>query len=324
MDEAHLIVKGYYVPLLKRYIENNLPAEDFLWRPWWSFHPMGAPGNIGIALEYDNYSDPGRFVVDDYQVNTALTQSSSGANVSYTVGAVFEGQTRDQDCTFDWEVDPNSNRCPLNCEADIQLNQPFNGMTRAQLDENHRAVVFEWPVSVPGPTSYSYSLDVLPGQKDLRSKRFFTFRAAQMPRHPSTLAEGSDVDLSVTIKDGQGRTATIPTSALGSGIIEPYGRRDDALHFLRLCTYSGAPCVTVDNDGTCCVQAVTPEDCDVVQSDPGWQAEYETVRMRLLDFKNVAPELDLSDVTQVTFLFGPLAGSSVGRLALDDIAFTSK
>jgi hypothetical protein len=33
------IIKGYFVPLLKRYTDASVPAKDFLWRQWENFRP---------------------------------------------------------------------------------------------------------------------------------------------------------------------------------------------------------------------------------------------------------------------------------------------
>ncbi len=54
----------------------------------------------------------------------------------------------------------------------------------------------------------------------------------------------------------------------------------------------------------------------------GWINEFETVRFHLGEFIAVAPELDVSDLSQLRLDFGPSYGSPEGRVGLDDIVFS--
>ncbi len=310
--DTHGIVAGYYVPLLKHYLERNVPAVDFFWRSWESFRPIGAP-LADIALEYEDGADPGRFVVDDFQDESGLTTSSSLGTVSFSVGEVFEGITRDEDCTFEWNRLPN--QCSLPCQATYR--QPFNGMTRGHADEGHRAVVFEWPVS-GSIAPYFYRIQNLPWNRNMSDKRFLSFRAAQMPRHPFTQADLADLNLTVTLRDENDLEASIRIGAYDSEIEEPYQRRDYP--------WLSPPCFSfeVQDLGVChCANETYSTECCNPYSSGGWQAEYETIRIPLADFLNVAP-IDLSNVRDVEFQFGEDAGSQTGRLSLDDIEFTSR
>ena len=38
---THLIQLGHFLPLVKHYVEGNVPALDFLTRQYESFHPIG-------------------------------------------------------------------------------------------------------------------------------------------------------------------------------------------------------------------------------------------------------------------------------------------
>ena len=40
-SNTHLIQLGHFLPLIKHYIEGNIPALDFLTRQYESFHPIG-------------------------------------------------------------------------------------------------------------------------------------------------------------------------------------------------------------------------------------------------------------------------------------------
>ncbi len=55
----------------------------------------------------------------------------------------------------------------------------------------------------------------------------------------------------------------------------------------------------------------------------GWFNEFETIRLRLMDFLAEGAGLDLSDVVAVRLNFGPSWGEPQGRLALDDLELTN-
>jgi hypothetical protein len=134
-------------------------------------------------------------------------------------------------------------------------------------------------------TDQSLLYELPPAARDLTAFRHLSFRAAQATRHPLTDAEDGDLDFSVQLVDGSLNTSTIAIGAYGGGIEEPYGRRQCG---------TGA----------------------------GWANEFETIRIRLEDFRAQASRLDLTDVVAVSFLFGPSHGSAQGRIGLDEIEFT--
>jgi hypothetical protein len=111
-----------------------------------------------------------------------------------------------------------------------------------------------------------------------------SFRACQISRSPETVAELGDLDFTVTLVDGSGGSSSINIGAYGGGIEEPYQRTGDG---------SGA----------------------------GWSNEFETITIGLGDFQRDGAGLDLSDIEQVRFEFGPGSGSSQGRIGLDDVEF---
>ena len=122
-------------------------------------------------------------------------------------------------------------------------------------------------------------------KRDVRGYEFLSFRAAQATRHPNTTYQLGDLTFTVRLRDGDGNTSFINVGAYGGGIEEPYQRTGDG-------------------------------------SGVGWHNEFETIRLRLSDFQNNGQPLDLSDITNIRFLFGSSWGSSKGRLNLDTIEFT--
>src|SRR5262249_50273984 len=94
--ETHTIMRGYFVPLAEVFLEGNIPGQDFLWRQWEHFRPIGSPDFDPCVVVNVQYRPstlvPGVFVLDDFQSNPSTTVSSSGGAVSGTVNIVAEGR----------------------------------------------------------------------------------------------------------------------------------------------------------------------------------------------------------------------------------------
>ena len=123
------------------------------------------------------------------------------------------------------------------------------------------------------------------GKGDWSRFHRFAFRSAQATRNANTTAALEDLTFTVTLRDGTGGESSINIGSYGGGIEEPYQRTS--------CGTVGA----------------------------GWANEWETIRIRLSDFQH-DDTLDLTDITEVVFQFGPSFGSSRGRLGLDEIEVT--
>ena len=211
-DRVHDIMKGYFLPLIKHYMDGNVPARDFLWRQWEHFKPIGAPegpicdatggDTVVVNNEYRVPEKAGVFIIDDYQTHEELDMSSSGGAVEYTVSNVYEDLLRDIDfSTFSWTP------------AD-----PMNGMTRARTNDWEHGVVFDWT----SPSYYEWA--IVEAGRDFSEFEYFSLRACQQTRHPYTVAELGDVTFTVTLRDGDGATSSINIGAYGGGIEEPYQR----------------------------------------------------------------------------------------------------
>jgi hypothetical protein len=143
-----------------------------------------------------------------------------------------------------------------------------------------------------------------------------------MPRHPKTLATDSDLDFSVVLRDSSGMSSQrISLSAYGAGIVEPYDRVGPGAEtellpnvVLHCDCFSTVP----PHNGPCCYPD-DPEECNPRLSDKGWQAEFETVRIRLGDFLNNGSDIDLQNLAAIRFEFNEPAG----RIAIDDVEITS-
>jgi len=210
-SNTHLIQKGYFLPLIKYYIEGNIPATDFLWRQWESFKPIGAPtsycsvtGGDGVVVDntYRNGSDAGNFMIDDYQTQTSTGVSSSGGTVTYSVSNVVEDRLDDNNTTFTWSS-----------------SDPMNGMTYGRSSDTTRGVVFDWN----GSNRY-YEWEVISAEQDFSDYLYLSLRACQGTRHTYTIAELEDLTFTVTLRDGSGTTSSINIGAYGGGLEDPYQR----------------------------------------------------------------------------------------------------
>ncbi|UCF32448.1 MAG: hypothetical protein JSV78_08930, partial [Phycisphaerales bacterium] len=59
-ESTHLIELGLFLPLIKYYAEQNVPATDFFWRQYERFHPIGVDTSdpcVVVTNEYRNGSD---------------------------------------------------------------------------------------------------------------------------------------------------------------------------------------------------------------------------------------------------------------------------
>lgn len=154
---------------------------------------------------------------------------------------------------------------------------PMNGITLGGLGDTTRGIVFEW-----GADGAYLSFDLVPAAQDMTPFQYISFRAAQLPRAPNTLAELNDLSFSVRLADAYGTESTIHIGTYGGGFEEPYLRTG----------------------------------CGTGQ---GWHAEFETVRIPIRDFRRGDVPLVLSELMRIDFLFGPGFGSAVGRIGFDDL-----
>ncbi len=204
---VHDIMNGLFLPLIKHYVEGNIPATDFFWRQYEHFHPIGVDTSntcIVVSNEYRNGADTGNFFIDDYESQTATGTSSSGGSVTYTVQNLTEGRLDDNNSSFSWTT-----------------SDPFNGATQdsSEGSDNGRGVVFDWN----GSNRY-YEWEVIASQQDLSDDLYLSFRGAQGTQHPYTLAESGDLTFSVTLRDGSGTSSSINVGVYGGGFEQPYDR----------------------------------------------------------------------------------------------------
>lgn len=211
-DTTHLIQLGYLLPLVKHYVEGNVPALDFLTRQYERFRPIGVPAAnpcIVVTNEYRNGAALGNFVIDDYQTQSGTGVSSSGGSVTFDVENLTEGRLDDNNTDFA-----------------SMASDPFNGATQAGAtdgltvrNDTSRGVVFDWTNQ-----DRFYEWQVPAGNRNFSNFLSLSFRAAQGTQHPNTLAAPGDLNFTVTLRDGSGAASSIRIGAYGGGLEQPYAR----------------------------------------------------------------------------------------------------
>jgi hypothetical protein len=275
---THGIMRGYLLALVSHHILGDVPSRDFLWRQYESFRAVGAPTTAGVTVNMMFREGPGpdRWVIDDFQTLSSPFTASSGALVSFDVQNFTEGRADD-----------------ANNDFTDTITDPFNGFTFDDWGDGFwRSECFACVFGFDGGANRQISYDLAGAQNrpNFRDYAYLSFRAAQVTRHPHTIAALGDLTFEVAIEDELGVVSAINIGAYGGGIEEPYQR----------------------NSGPTCGAGL------------GWNSEFETVRIRLTDFLNNGAGIDLSRVRRVHFRFGPTHGSPVGRIALDEIELNKR
>jgi hypothetical protein len=203
--QTHQVQLGYLLPLIQHYVEDNVPALDFLTRQYERFRPMGVSSVdpcVVVTNEYRNGAAVGNFVIDDYQAEDANNLSSSGGSVTFNVENLTEGRLDDGNTNFTWAA-----------------SDPFNGATQDGPNDTGRGVVFDWT-----GTNRFYQWQVVAGGNDFSRFKYLSFRGAQGTNHPNTLFELGDLTFTVTLLDGSGGASHINIGAYGGGLEEPFER----------------------------------------------------------------------------------------------------
>lgn len=204
---THSIQLGYQLPLVKRYVEDNIPSIDFLTRQYEDFRPMGVPtGNPCVVVSHE-YLDASvgpqkTVVIDDYQSQFGTGTSSIGAAVTFNVSNVTEDRLDDNNNDFLWTA-----------------TDPFNGATQASATDSSRGVVFDWT----GVNRF-YEWTIPIAEQNFTDNLFLSFRGAQGTQHPNTLAVLGDLTFDVTLRDSSSTTSSINIGAFGGGLEQPYQR----------------------------------------------------------------------------------------------------
>ncbi|MFI4882811.1 MAG: GC-type dockerin domain-anchored protein [Phycisphaerales bacterium JB064] len=201
--EAQQIAKAIWTALIKHYGEGNHDAIDYLTRSWDSFKPLGVMDTTTLVHMYRPSTVEGDSrVIDDFQSNPSLSQSSSGGSVSIGVSNAAEVRQADTNGSLTWIG-----------------SEPSNGMNYAfYTSDTSAGLVFDY-------TSASFiEFEVLPALGNVSGYDHLSFRVCQGTRHPNTIAELAPLTFNVTLVDRSGGMSTVHTGAYEAGASEPYQR----------------------------------------------------------------------------------------------------
>jgi hypothetical protein len=202
--DTHTIIRGYLLPLIEFTLDGQLAGEDFLWRQWERFKPIGAPTSSCVVADlYYRRRQGNTFVLDDFQSEPSTGTSSSGGSVTFDVTDLTEDRLDDGNTSFTHNV-----------------GDPMNGMTLGSGSDSTAGIVF----SYESGGEQSIEFEVPPGHRDFRGIDYLSIRAAQATRHPLTISNLGDQNFSLGLKDGSGITSLIRIGAYGGGLEEPYQR----------------------------------------------------------------------------------------------------
>lgn len=201
--EVNTMMKAYLLPLVKRYVNGNIPSRELLWRQWEVLQSPGVPTNACVVVDLQYIEPPaaGNRVIDDFQTNTATDLSSSGTPVAFDVTLFNEGRLDDPNTGFTHGAA-----------------EPFNGMTEGTAADTTRGIVFQWT------TDRFLVFNVPAAWQDTRGYEYLSFRACQVTRAPETTAALGDLDFTVVLLDAYGNESSVRIGAYGGGIEEPYQR----------------------------------------------------------------------------------------------------
>jgi len=202
--DTHAIMKAHLLPLAEWHLKGNPAGREVLWRQWESFQSPGVPTISCVTVDLMHRGTTAqRGVIDDFETNSAIDQSSSGGAVIWDVQNPAAGRLDDVDSDFTTAV-----------------NEPMNGMTfSGSVADATSGMVFEWT-----GVDRSIVFELVPGLTDASAWRWLSFRACQVTRSTLTTSQSGDLDFSVRLRDVNGVTSTIAIGAYGGGIEEPYQR----------------------------------------------------------------------------------------------------
>jgi predicted dienelactone hydrolase len=199
--EAQDVMKAASLAMIRRVVENDSSAEEYLWRQYESLRPISVASTTTVINEWIA-APADRIVLDNFQTNTSTTVSSSGGAVTLVgVANEVEGLQNDNNTAFTWVT-----------------TDPMNGATRGRTTDLTRAFVFNWTIAS------SITWTVPADRRDFTQGKFLSMRAAQGTRHPQTIASLGDLTYTVTLIDELGEETSLQISALGGGVEEPYQR----------------------------------------------------------------------------------------------------
>ncbi len=198
--EAQEVQRAQILAALQSRLRGDLGADEFLWRQDQSLKIPQFAATTTIVREFDP-SGAADQVVEDFQTNTATTQSSSGGAVSVVNTYLGEGILQDANTAFTW----------VSSDA-------FNGQVRGRTTDTQRAGVFSWADDA------LIHWELLPALADQSGQSHLSVRLGQGPRHTYTVTLAGPCNAAFRLVDANGQSSTLSIAAYGEGVQRPYLR----------------------------------------------------------------------------------------------------
>ena len=199
--EAQDVAKAVSLAMIRRVVEDDRCAEEYLWRQYESIRAPSVAATTVVINEW-NPAVANRIVLDNFQSNTTTsTSSSGGAVVLAGVANEAEALHNDNNTAFTWAT-----------------TDPMNGATRGRTTDTGRTFVFNWTID----SAITWAVPA--AQSDFTQGRFLSLRAAQGTRHPQTIVLLGDVVFGVRLIDLDGNEQALSIAGLSGGVEEPYQR----------------------------------------------------------------------------------------------------
>lgn len=349
-EATHTVVKPYFLALCELYARNNVAMKEFFTRNRQDLKPAGISPDITVTGEYADATDLVT-VIDDFQSAPALNQSSSGGLVSTSLENYHEVLMQDLDASFNWTGDQWSNGMTRARFDDDPKCATFSW-------EENDSLMFEVPADISDWSDHAFlhfracQLTRHPFNTDFAQLSFEVeiedisgnTRRVSSSNYGHILQpyqRGNGGYLQVCLEPG---TYTIEVG--GSNwpeemffTIPGYFDEQQPAGIYELVIESEEPCVEIevfmydtwgdgwdagtleiqDSEGALIAEG-TLESGSLPDTNPGWQNEFHVFHINLKEFQLTGTNVDLSEITQIKFLFGAAYGSPQGAIGLDDLS----
>lgn len=351
---THTVMLPYFVALCELYTRNNVGMKDFFTRNKNEFRPSNIGEEIVVSGEYRDAISVGNTVIDDFESNGEIGTSSSGGTVTSAVGEHHQLLMQDIDGSFNWNGDNWANgmtrarydddpNCAVlaweeNSQIDMEIIENISDWTMADHLSFRSCQLTRHPLNDTTESGISYSAMVTDIQGISSSLNIAAYGkiSPPYPRGAEPASEGSIID--ICLEEGLYTLEVAGSQWESEMSFDIPGYISGGAGDYEFEVGTGDPCTDIqvflfdswgdgwdtglleifDNDGAIII-STTLVDGFGPSSIGGWQNEFHTTRIRLTDFLQATPNLDLSNIVTLSFLFGPDNGSATGAIGLDDI-----
>ena len=351
---THTVMLPYFVALCELYTRDNVGMKDFFTRNKNEFRPHNIAEEIVVSGEYRDAISAGNTVIDDFENNNEIGTSSSGGTVNSTIGEHHELLMQDIDGSFNfygnnwangmtrarYDDDPN---CAVlawgeNSQMDMQIISDISDWTMSDHLSFRSCQLTRHPLNDTTASGINYTVKVTDIQGVSSSLNISAYGeiSPPYPRGAQSASLGSIIDICLpegtyTIEVGGSQWESemsfdIPGYVGGGAgdFVFEVGSGDPCTE-MQVFLYDSwgdgwdEGLLEINNSDGVLVLSTTLADGFGPAETGGWQNEFHTTRIRLTDFLQASPNLDLNNIVILSFLFGPDYGSVTGAIGLDDI-----